>query len=265
MFAFLKDTRKLVMTAMMVALGFILSLIEIPTPFLGYLNLDPSEIVVLVTAGTLGVGPLIVVVILKSVLRFMIKSTLIFGELAAIIASFTLGFTYLGIKKLMANKDCNQIQKRLIVFVSVAIAFFVGISILLFSGDHGYTWIFLGAVTVALPIIVSIVMLIMAKKVYCNDECKKNEFKVFYMQAIGSIMIVVLCMTVLNFLFITPSNALTKFASFKDMIMMLGSVENYFWPYIAPIIPFNLMKYSIVFIIYYFIKYVEEVLVKKIK
>ena len=41
-------TQKMVLAAMLAALGMILNLIEIPYPFAPWLNLDLSEIVVLV-------------------------------------------------------------------------------------------------------------------------------------------------------------------------------------------------------------------------
>ena len=47
-------TQKMVLAAMLAALGMILNLIEIPYPFAPWLNLDLSEIVVLVAISTLG-------------------------------------------------------------------------------------------------------------------------------------------------------------------------------------------------------------------
>ena len=50
-------TQKMVLAAMLAALGMILNLIEIPYPFAPWLNLDLSEIVVLVAISTLGFIP----------------------------------------------------------------------------------------------------------------------------------------------------------------------------------------------------------------
>ena len=50
-------TQKMVLAAMLAALGMILNLIEIPYPFAPWLNLDLSEIVVLVAISTLGFVP----------------------------------------------------------------------------------------------------------------------------------------------------------------------------------------------------------------
>ena len=47
-------TKKMVLVAILMALGMILNLIEIPYPFAPWLNLDFSEIVVLVAIELLG-------------------------------------------------------------------------------------------------------------------------------------------------------------------------------------------------------------------
>ncbi|MEF2615004.1 hypothetical protein [Faecalibacillus faecis] len=58
-------TQKMVLAAMLAALGMILNLIEIPYPFAPWLNLDLSEIVVLVAISTLGFIPALFVCICK--------------------------------------------------------------------------------------------------------------------------------------------------------------------------------------------------------
>ena len=62
-------TQKMVLAAMLAALGMILNLIEIPYPFAPWLNLDLSEIVVLVAISTLGFVPALFVCICKFYLK----------------------------------------------------------------------------------------------------------------------------------------------------------------------------------------------------
>ena len=77
-------TQKMVLAAMLAALGMILNLIEIPYPFAPWLNLDLSEIVVLVAISTLGFIPALFVCICKFVI----------GQIAALIASLSICVTY---------------------------------------------------------------------------------------------------------------------------------------------------------------------------
>ena len=66
-------TQKMVLAAMLAALGMILNLIEIPYPFAPWLNLDLSEIVVLVAISTLGFIPALFVCICKFVVSILFK------------------------------------------------------------------------------------------------------------------------------------------------------------------------------------------------
>lgn len=66
-------TQKMVLAAMLAALGMILNLIEIPYPFAPWLNLDLSEIVVLVAISTLGFIPALFVCICKFFVSILFK------------------------------------------------------------------------------------------------------------------------------------------------------------------------------------------------
>lgn len=66
----------MVLAAMLAALGMILNLIEIPYPFAPWLNLDLSEIVVLVAISTLGFVPALFVCICKFLFQFYLKDQL---------------------------------------------------------------------------------------------------------------------------------------------------------------------------------------------
>ena len=70
-------TQKMVLAAMLAALGMILNLIEIPYPFAPWLNLDLSEIVVLVAISTLGFIPALFVCICKFVVSILFKGPVV--------------------------------------------------------------------------------------------------------------------------------------------------------------------------------------------
>lgn len=102
-------TQKMVLAAMLAALGMILNLIEIPYPFAPWLNLDLSEIVVLVAISTLGFIPALFVCICKFVVSILFKGPvgpMAIGQIAALIASLSICVTY----SLLAQK---LIQKRI--------------------------------------------------------------------------------------------------------------------------------------------------------
>ena len=90
-------TQKMVLAAMLAALGMILNLIEIPYPFAPWLNLDLSEIVVLVAISTLGFIPALFVCICKFVVSILFKGPvgpIAIGQIAALIASLSICVTY---------------------------------------------------------------------------------------------------------------------------------------------------------------------------
>ena len=71
-------TRKMVMIAILSALGMILNLIEIPYPFAPWLNFDLSEIVVLSAVSTMGVVPAVFVWVNYAVNMFLTMLTFAF-------------------------------------------------------------------------------------------------------------------------------------------------------------------------------------------
>ena len=90
-------TQKMVLAAMLAALGMILNLIEIPYPFAPWLNLDLSEIVVLVAISTLGFIPALFVCICKFVVSILFKGPvgpMAIRQIAALIASLSICVTY---------------------------------------------------------------------------------------------------------------------------------------------------------------------------
>ena len=248
MFSFLKDTKKLVLTAMLVALAFLLSLVEIPTLFLSYLSLDASELPILVAADLLGGGALIVVTILRSVLRFFIKGTLIFGELAAIIMSLSLGFIFIGLHHRFEKQ--NGTANRKLVIGSLIAAIVICISAIIYVAVSSVAWKVLGIITFALPLVACVAVLI-----------KPNPKKQLqFCQIIICGCLVTAIMVVLNFLFLTPSNALQKPAFFPELVntWFAGSYSEYIYSTIVPLIPFNLLKIILTIIIYFAVERISK-------
>ena len=105
-------TQKMVLAAMLAALGMILNLIEIPYPFAPWLNLDLSEIVVLVAISTLGFIPALFVCICKFVVSILFKGPvgpMAIGQIAALIASLSICVTYSLLAQKIDRKEFKNI------------------------------------------------------------------------------------------------------------------------------------------------------------
>lgn len=90
-------TRKLVLSAVLAALGMILGLIEIPYPFAPWLNLDLSEIVVIMSISMLGFKSALFVCICKFIISILFKGPVgpvAIGQITALIASLTICCVY---------------------------------------------------------------------------------------------------------------------------------------------------------------------------
>lgn len=90
----MKQTRRLVLMSLLVALGMILNLIEIPYLFM---NLDFSEVIVLIATHTVGLGGAIVVSIAKMIISILVKGPvgpIAIGQITGLIASLTIAITY---------------------------------------------------------------------------------------------------------------------------------------------------------------------------
>ena len=97
-----KDTKKIVLLGVLSALGSILMLIEIPYPPVPFLKFDVSDLPVLLTAQALGVGPAVLVAIIKSLVSLMvrgIRTPMGIGLITAAISSMALAFLYVTLKK----------------------------------------------------------------------------------------------------------------------------------------------------------------------
>ena len=90
-------TRKLVLAAVLAALGMILGLIEIPYPFAPWLNLDLSEVVVLVAISMLGFKTALFVCVCKFFISILFKGPvgpIAIGQITALIASLSICCVY---------------------------------------------------------------------------------------------------------------------------------------------------------------------------
>lgn len=99
-------TKRLVLMALLSSLGMILNLIEIPYPLAPWLNIDLSEIVVLVAVNVLGLQGAVVVSIMKMIISIVVKGPvgpIAIGQIAAFIASLSIAFGYYFLKKKIKN------------------------------------------------------------------------------------------------------------------------------------------------------------------
>lgn len=100
----LSDNQKIAYTAVLSALGFIINMIHIPWPLVPYLQIEASEIVVLL--GLLISLPIaITIAIVKALLMTLFGGYNLITSASMLIGSFTLLFSYyLFINKLKLNK-----------------------------------------------------------------------------------------------------------------------------------------------------------------
>lgn len=90
-------TRKLVLSAALAALGMILGLLEIPYPLAPWLNLDLSEIVVIMAISMLGFKSALFVCVCKFFVSILFKGPvgpIAIGQITALIASLTICCVY---------------------------------------------------------------------------------------------------------------------------------------------------------------------------
>jgi riboflavin transporter FmnP len=100
-------TRKLVMASVLTAIGIVLNVIEIPYPLAPWMNLDVSEIVVLIAVSLLGIRYAIIVGACKTVILILVKGPVgpfAIGQITALIASITIAVTYFALTKVIATK-----------------------------------------------------------------------------------------------------------------------------------------------------------------
>ena len=121
-----KDTKKLVLLGVLSALGSILMLIEIPYPPVPFLKFDISDLPVLLTAQTLGIGPAIIVSIAKSLVSLMIRGVrtpMGIGLITAALSSIALAIIYTSLKKVIKGSKWQEKVSRFVIVILCYSAF----------------------------------------------------------------------------------------------------------------------------------------------
>ena len=116
-----KSTKNLVLLGVLIALGAILMLIEIPYPPAPFLKFDLSELVVLLTVEIFGFVPAVIVAAFKSIVNIMVSgitTPMAIGTITAFIASTAIAMLYVGVKKyLTGDKFSIKAMRFLLVIV----------------------------------------------------------------------------------------------------------------------------------------------------
>lgn len=117
-------TRKIVLAAVLAALGMILGLLEIPYPLAPWLNLDLSEVVVLMAISMLGFKTALFVCVCKFFISILFKGPvgpIAIGQITALIASMTICCVYYFLSKQIRLK--NNLTTYIINMVLTMFAF----------------------------------------------------------------------------------------------------------------------------------------------
>lgn len=248
MFAKFKNTRYLVSTAMLSSLAFLLALVEIPTPFASYLLLDASEIPILVAGNTLGVPAMVVSIAIRSLFRFMFRGTLLIGEVAAVTASLIFGLTFIYITKLLNKKNVEKNKKVTNAFAIATLLISILLIVLLVVNNPDY--LIFGILTALIPIGFAVLGFI-------KPTTLKQQV---FLQGVTSTLLVTVVMVFANFLFITPTYFVQRFAFFTEIVDLYfgGDINPYLVSAILPLIPFNIFKFSVMNVIYFSIERVVK-------
>lgn len=123
-------TRKLVLSAALAALGMILGLLEIPYPFAPWLNLDLSEIVVIMAISMLGFKSALFVCVCKFLVSILFKGPvgpIAIGQITALIASLTICCVYYFLSQNLKLKQewLTYVVNMFITMLIFAIVLFV--------------------------------------------------------------------------------------------------------------------------------------------
>ena len=116
-------TRKLVLSAALAALGMILGLLEIPYPLAPWLNLDLSEIVVIMAISMLGFKSALFVCVCKFFVSILFKGPvgpIAIGQITALIASLTICCVYYYLSRhLKLQKEWQSYAVNMIITMFV--------------------------------------------------------------------------------------------------------------------------------------------------
>ncbi|KFZ26669.1 MAG: Riboflavin transporter FmnP [Candidatus Izimaplasma bacterium HR2] len=132
------DTKKMVTLGILSALGAILMIIEIPYPFVPFLMLDLSDVVVLVIFAFYGWKEAALVGLLKTIIHALTKGAvgpIFIGQITAFIASmsYVLGM-YISANKLNLNRLLSAIVSVMVVTIILTTANYLFITPIWFGG-----------------------------------------------------------------------------------------------------------------------------------
>lgn len=118
----MNKTKRITFIALLSALAFVCTLLEITYPFAPWLKLDLSETVIMFATTLLGLGPAIITSFIKAGFQLISGDATPYniGEITALLASLTFAITFFTTKKL------NLVVRLIIVslvFTSVMIVF----------------------------------------------------------------------------------------------------------------------------------------------
>ena len=120
------DTKKMVTLGILSALGAILMIIEIPYPFVPFLMLDLSDVVVLVIFAFYGWKEAALVGLLKTIIHALTKGAvgpMLIGQITAFIASMSYVFgMYISTNKLNLNRLLSAVVAVMIVTIILTTA-----------------------------------------------------------------------------------------------------------------------------------------------
>ncbi|HAX74003.1 MAG TPA: ECF transporter S component [Firmicutes bacterium] len=115
------NTRNLVLISILIALGAVLMLIEIPYPIVPFLKFDLSELVILITVELFGLVPAILVALFKSLVHVMVNGVTTpyaIGTITAFIASSTIAAFYMLAKKYFPARKFSSIVIRFLIVIT---------------------------------------------------------------------------------------------------------------------------------------------------
>ena len=120
------DTKKMVTLGILSALGAILMIIEIPYPFVPFLTIDLSDVVVLVIFAFYGWKEAALVGLIKTIIHALTKGAvgpMFIGQITAFIASMSYVFgMYISTNKLNLNRLLSAIVSVMVVTVILTVA-----------------------------------------------------------------------------------------------------------------------------------------------
>ena len=246
MFAKLKNTRYLVSTAMLSSIAFIFSIFETPPIFTDFLKIDASEIAILVAGNTLGTPAMVLTILIRSLFRFMFIGTPPIGEVAAIIASLVFGLTFVYITKVLDKKNVNK--NKMISTIFGLLTLLISTLLIILFVLNNPEWLILGIISALIPLGFALIGLL-------RPTTLKQQ--VFF-KAVTSTLLVTIIMVIANFFFIVPSYFTQRLSFFNQILTPEYGVNEYLLTAILPLIPFNILKFSLMNVIYFSIERVVK-------